>query len=131
MVTPMLQDLLAVSVPKNRPPRSSYTDLLLATETRHQNGAISMSMQALQDFQSAARENGFVETGESESGSALWFRNSTPDAGSQVHKRLCLDSLTNSATIFWETVPAKLNSMTFRSASALRAWLALKIGITT
>ena len=53
-----------------------------------------MSMQTLQDFQSAARENGFVETGESESGSALWFRNSTPDAGSQVHKRLCLDSLT-------------------------------------
>ena len=87
-----------------------------------------MSMLTLQDFQSAARENGFVESGESESGSALWFRNSTPDAGSQVHKRLCLDSLTKSATIFWETVPAKLNSMTFRTASALRAWLALKIG---
>jgi len=89
-----------------------------------------MSMQALQDFQCAARENGFVEAGESESGSALWFRKSTPDVGSQVHKRLCLDSLTNSATVFWETVPAKLNSMTFRSASALRAWLALKIGNT-
>jgi len=89
-----------------------------------------MSMQALQDFQSVARENGFVESGESECGSALWFRNSIPDIGSQVHKRLCLDSLTKSATVFWETVPAKLNSMTFRSASALRAWLELKIGLT-
>jgi hypothetical protein len=89
-----------------------------------------MGMLTLQDFQSAARENGFVKAGESEGGSALWFRNSTPDAGSQVHKRLCLDSLTNSATVFWETVPAKLNSMTFRSVSALRAWLELKIGST-
>lgn len=87
-----------------------------------------MTMQALQDFQTVARENGFVEAGESESGSALWFRNATPDAGSQVHKRLCLDSLTNSATIFWESVPVKLNSLTFRSASALRAWLELKVG---
>jgi hypothetical protein len=90
-----------------------------------------MAMQELQDFQSVARENGFVETGETEGGSAHWFRNSVPDAGSRVHKRLCLDSLTKSATVFWETVPTKLNSMTFRSASALRAWLELKIGLTT
>jgi hypothetical protein len=76
-------------------------------------------MQALQDFQTAARENGFVEIGESEGGSALWFRNSTPDVGSMVHKRLCLDSLTNSAIVFWETVSTKLNSMTFRSPSPL------------
>jgi hypothetical protein len=102
----------------------------LISRNAPEKGAISMSMQALQDFQSAARENGFVETGESEGGSALWFRNSAPDVGSQVHKRLCLDSLTNSATVFWETVPTKLNSMTFRSPSALRAWLALKIGNT-
>jgi cephalosporin hydroxylase len=90
-----------------------------------------MAMQTLQDFQAVARENGFVETGETEGGSAVWFRNSMPDVGSQVHKRLCLDSLTKSATIFWETIPTKLNSITFRSASALRAWLELKIGLTT
>jgi hypothetical protein len=85
-------------------------------------------MQRNQEFQSVALENGFIEVGESEEGSAVWFRNSTPDAGTGVHKRLCIDSLTNSATIFWETVPAKLNSLTFRSASALRAWFSLKVG---
>jgi hypothetical protein len=43
---------------------------------------------------------------------------------------LCVDGLTNSATVFWETgTSAKLNSMTFRTASALRAWLDLKVGI--
>ena len=85
-------------------------------------------MQKLQDFQSVARENGFVEVGESEQGSTVWFRNTTADVGSAVHKRLCVDSLTNSATVFWETLPAKLNSMTFRTASALRAWFALRVG---
>ena len=64
-------------------------------------------MQKLQDFQLAARENGFVETGESEEGSTVWFRNATPDAGTDVHKRLCIDSLTNSATVFWETLPSQ------------------------
>lgn len=83
----------------------------------------------IQEFQLVARESGFVEVGE-EQGSVLWFRNATADAGSSVHKRLCVDGLTNSATVFWETVPAKLNSMTFRTASALRAWLNLKVGET-
>ena len=85
-------------------------------------------MQKLQDFQLAARENGFVETGESEEGSTVWFRNATPDAGTDVHKRLCIDSLTNSATVFWETLPSKINSMTFRSVSSMRTWLALRVG---
>jgi hypothetical protein len=87
-----------------------------------------MTMQGVKDFQSVARESGFVEIGEADEGTVLWFRNATADAGSAVHKRLCVDSLTNSATVFWETVPAKLNSMTFRTASALRTWLRLKVG---
>ncbi len=85
-------------------------------------------MGKLQDFQNIARENGFLEAGESEGGSAVWFRNATADTGSDVHKRICIDSLTDSATIFWETVPAKLNSMTFRTADSLRAWFALRVG---
>jgi hypothetical protein len=81
-------------------------------------------MEKLPEFQSAARENGFIEVGESEEGSTAWFRNATPDAGTDVHKRLCIDSLTNSATVFWETVPTKLSSKTFRSVAELRKWLA-------
>src|SRR5579863_597555 len=90
-----------------------------------------MTKTGLTDFQSVARENGFVEIGNAEEGNVLWFRNATADAGSAVHKRLCVDGLTNSATVFWETAPsAKLNSMTFRTASALRAWLEMKVGVT-
>jgi hypothetical protein len=89
-----------------------------------------MTKTGLIDFQLVARENGFVEVGHAEEGTVLWFRNTTPDAGpGAVHKRLCVDGLTNSATVFWETAPsAKLNSMTFRTASALRSWLNLKVG---
>jgi hypothetical protein len=88
-----------------------------------------MTKTGLSDFQLVARESGFVEVGDAEEGNVLWFRNATADAGSAVHKRLCVDGLTNSATVFWETAPsAKLNSMTFRTASALRAWLELKVG---
>jgi hypothetical protein len=90
-----------------------------------------MTNTSLTDFQSVARASGFVEIGDTEEGNVLWFRNATADAGSTVHKRLCVDGLTNSATVFWETAPsAKLNSMTFRTASALRAWLELKVGVT-
>jgi hypothetical protein len=89
-----------------------------------------MTKTGLTDFQRVARENGFVEVGDSEEGTVLWFRNTTADAGPAVHKRLCVDGLTNSATVFWETAPSsKLNSMTFRTASALRAWLDLKVGV--
>lgn len=87
-------------------------------------------MHSLKDFQTVARENGFVEVCDTEGGTVLWFRNATADSGSAVHKRLCLDSLTNSATVFWETAPStKLNSMTFRTTSELRAWLQLKVGV--
>jgi hypothetical protein len=82
-------------------------------------------MEKLQEFQSAARDNGFLEVGESEQGSAVWFRKTTPDQDTDVHKRLCIDSLTNSATLFWETLPAKLNSKTFRTVSALQEWFVL------
>lgn len=79
-------------------------------------------MNKLQQFQSAARENGYVEINEYDGGNAAWFRKTTPDAGTDVHKRLCVDSLTGSATIFWQTVPAKLNSKTFRTVSSLKDW---------
>jgi hypothetical protein len=38
---------------------------------------------------------------------------------------LCIDSLTSSATVYWETAGAKLNSKTFRTVGSMRAWLSL------
>jgi hypothetical protein len=82
-------------------------------------------MEKLQDFQVAARGDGFVEVAGGEDANVAWFRNASPDAGTNVHKRLCVDSLTSSATVYWETAGAKLNSKTFRTASSMKAWLSL------
>jgi hypothetical protein len=82
-------------------------------------------MERLEAFQVAARLDGFIEVNEVEDGSALWFRNRLPDAGTNSHKRLCLDGLTNSATIYWQTVGSQFNSRTFRTVSSLQEWLRL------
>jgi hypothetical protein len=82
-------------------------------------------MEKLQDFQVAARSAGFVEVPNGDDASVAWFRNSVPDAETNVHKRLCIDSLTSSATVYWEMEGAKLTQQTFRSASSMKAWLFL------
>ena len=82
-------------------------------------------MDKLQDFQVAARGDGFVEVADGEDTSVVWFRSQRPDTATNVHKRMCIDSLTGSATIYWETAGAKLNSKTFRTASSMKAWLSL------
>jgi hypothetical protein len=78
-------------------------------------------MQKLQDFQIAARNNGFVDVEETDDGTVLWMRKPTANA----EDRICIDSLTSSATVFWATIPWKINSKTFRAASALQDWFAL------
>jgi hypothetical protein len=86
-------------------------------------------MEKRQEFQSVARENGYAEAGESKDGSTVWLRKATPDVGTDVHKRLCIDSITDSATVFWQTVPAKLNSKTFRTVSDLKDWFGSEVGL--
>lgn len=81
-----------------------------------------MSTAKLQEFRMAARENGYDEINENAGGSIVWLRKATPDVGTDAHKRLCIDSITDSATVFWQTVPAKLNSKTFRTVSDLKNW---------
>jgi hypothetical protein len=71
----------------------------------------------------AARENGYDEINGNADGSIVWLRKATPDVGTDVHKRLCIDAITDSVTVFWQTVPAKLNSKTFRTVSSLKDWL--------
>jgi hypothetical protein len=77
-------------------------------------------MQELQTFQTAARDNGFVAAEESVDGSVLWFRKAAPDDSTGAHQRLCLDTLTNSATIFWTNAKGQTYSKTFRSVTMLR-----------
>jgi len=82
-------------------------------------------MEKLQEFQAAARIDGFVEVKDSDDANVAWFRNELPDLETKVHKRLCIDSLTGNATVYWETIGAKLNSKTFRTVSSMKAWLSL------
>jgi hypothetical protein len=82
-------------------------------------------MVKLQAFQTAAREGGFVTVNESAEGTVLWLRKSTPDTARETHQRMCIDSLTNSATVYWMTVPGKVNSKTFRGVPALQEWFEL------
>jgi hypothetical protein len=76
-------------------------------------------MDELQAFQTAARESGFVAAEESRDGTALWFRKTTPDASTGTHQRLCLDSMTKSATVYWTNAQGHTDSKTFRSVATL------------
>jgi hypothetical protein len=101
----------------------AYSDQAFTTELiLKREGTVRMSMAKLQEFQSAARENGYAEANEDIGRSTCWLRKATPDAGTAAHKRMCIDSVTDSATVFWQTIPAKLNSKTFRTASSLKDW---------
>ena len=82
---------------------------------------------SLQTFQTAARQCGFVEINESEEGTVLWLRKKAPDTDRETYQRMCIDSLTNSATVYWMTVPGRVNSKTFRGVPALQEWFHLKL----
>ncbi len=82
-------------------------------------------MNRLQAFRDAALKGGFVPVEESLEESVLWLKRATADA----EDRICLDSVTNSATVYWATIPWKINSKTFREASALQAWILSRPGV--
>lgn len=75
-------------------------------------------MEKLKAFQDVARINGFVDVEETEDGTVLWLKKPTANA----EDRMCVDSLTNSVTVFWATMPWKINSKTFRAVAALQEW---------
>jgi len=82
-------------------------------------------MDKLQTFQTVAHERGFVNLNECEDGTVLWLRRETPGAVTHTHQRICMDSLTSSATVYWTNNLGEVNSKTFRAASMLRDWLAM------
>ena len=77
-------------------------------------------MEKLNAFQVAARKHGFVDVEETEDGTVLWLRRATANA----EDRVCIDSVTNSATVYWATIPWQINSKTFRVVSLLEEWFA-------
>jgi len=63
-------------------------------------------------------QQGFVDVEETDEGTVLWLRRPTADA----EDRLCIDSVAKSATVFWATIPWKINSKTLRTAYNLEKW---------
>jgi len=84
-------------------------------------------MVKLQAFQIAARKAGFIEVSESGAGTTLWLKKGSPDTARGTFQRMCIDSMTNSATIYWMTALGKLDSKTFRGVPALQEWFALRV----
>jgi len=84
-------------------------------------------MEIIQAFQVAACRCGFIELDECGDGTVVWFKKTTADAATRTHQRMCIDRLTNSATVHWTNVRGKVDSKTFRSVTMLQEWL----GITT
>jgi hypothetical protein len=84
-------------------------------------------MKALEGFQVAARAQGFVEVEECEQGSILWLRKQVPDAATSTHQRICIDSESNTLTVYWMTAPGKIDSKSFRDVSSLQKWFGLSV----
>jgi hypothetical protein len=76
-------------------------------------------------FKTAARDCGFVEEHRyrRESESVVWLTKEEPGVGRNTHQRMCVDDVTNSATVYWMALTGKVDSKTFREVLALREWL--------
>jgi hypothetical protein len=83
-------------------------------------------MMRLEAFQTAAREGGFVAEIASGEGTVQWLRKDPPYMARDTHQRMCIDTVTNSVTVYWVGVPGKLNSKTFRDVPALQQWFQLE-----
>lgn len=76
-------------------------------------------MGTIQELKLVLQQNGFVEVCRSEEGTIAWF------CKTSASMRLCMDILTNSATVFWAPGPSQLSSKTFRTLDSLKDWFAL------
>jgi uncharacterized protein YjdB len=68
-------------------------------------------MEILHKFRTVVRENDFVEVGDCQDGTTSWFSKAS------ANMRLCVDGVTNSATVFWGCGPGQLASKTSGSYS--------------
>lgn len=82
-------------------------------------------MYPVQRFHSAALDCGFVEVDRHRRGSdsVVWLTKHRPGTGGGIYQRMCVDALTDSATVYWMAIPGKVDSITFREVPALREWL--------
>jgi hypothetical protein len=98
-------------------------EVQLLTSKQAQKEEIMMKLEA---FQTAAREGGFVAEIEMGEGTVQWLRKIPSHMARDTHQRMCIDTMTNSVTLYWVGDPGKLNSKTFRDVPALQEWFQLE-----
>jgi len=85
-------------------------------------------MMKIEAFKTAARAGGFVAEMGLREGTVQWLRKNSPPMARDTHQRMCIDTVTNSVTVYWVGVPGKVNSKTFRDVPALQEWFQLEPG---
>src|ERR1700740_1222253 len=70
-------------------------------------------MERLQEFQTATREGSFVVVSESGEGTVQWLRKKMSGTVRDTHQHMCIDSFTNSVTIYWMTAPREVKRRRF------------------
>jgi hypothetical protein len=83
-------------------------------------------MESLQALRTIARHGGFIEVNEYSEETVLWLRKNASVTVGETYQLMCIDSLTNSATVYWISVPNVVRSKTFRGFRALQEWFELK-----
>jgi hypothetical protein len=83
-------------------------------------------MERLQALRTVARHGGFIEVNEFPEGTVLWLRKNASVTVEDAYQVMCIDSLTNSATIYWISVANIVRSKTFRGFRSLQEWFELK-----
>jgi hypothetical protein len=84
------------------------------------------AMEKLQALRIVAHHGGFIEVNEFPAGTVLWLRKNASVTAGDAYQLMCIDSLTNSATIYWISVANIVRSKTFRGFRALQEWFELK-----
>jgi hypothetical protein len=80
-------------------------------------------MEVIRAFEVAALKSGFVEMDECGDGTVVWLRRASADAVTEARQRMCIDTLTNSATVYWTNLRGKTESKTFRRVTAFQEWI--------
>ncbi len=68
---------------------------------------------------------GFADERKCDEGAVLWLKRKIRDAAN-MYERMCIDSLTNSATVYRISSNGIMDSKIFRSPSELQEWIAPK-----
>jgi hypothetical protein len=76
----------------------------------------------IQKLQMTAIASGFEKTTVSSDGTAVWLSRPAKGDGA-IQTRICIDSITRSATTFWSTDRKSYQGKTFRTSEEMQVWL--------